>query len=705
MQKIEKIILTISLIFISQYFLNSALAKQAGSKAKIELDSIIVTTTKEQQDKNNIPASIGVITNEEISKTTPAHPAEILNQKAGVHINNIGGEGHMSAIRQPITTKGVYLFLEDGIPTRPTGLFNHNALYEINIPQAESIEIVKGPGSALYGSESIGGIINSITKKSPTKKEFSINPELGSYGWKRSLISVGSPLKNAPLGIAGMRFDLNLTDSEGYRDASDYSRYSGNIRLDGFVNDDTSFKTILAYNYIDQAGVSSLNSSDYHHNSKKNEYHGEMGNRKVNALRISTEFAYEPDNISLFTLTPFFRHNNMDLMPSWMLSYDANIRDYDFQSYGLLTKYRHKFPDDKIELITGIDIDYTPFSYQENDITANQEGDIYVSYTETGTENYNFAAKQLSLSPYLHSKFQAQENLAFSAGLRFDYFSVDYNNNLSVATNGNHLRVASQKISFNDLSPKLGMVYNLSKNTNLYANYRHSFRAPSVTDLFRSGKTTDTDKLKPVKTDSFEIGVKGKILPWLKYETALYHMIVKDDIVTYIDGSTRKNANAGKTTHQGIEASLTGKPNPNWDFNLAWSFSKQEYDDFTAIYGYPSTEINYAGNKVAKAPKMLGNISIGHKPIYLPKSYFSLELQYMGKYYVDETNTDKYSGHNLVNFRSSYELNKKLELYARAMNITNKLYSSYTSKSVGKDEVTYRPGQPRSFYIGVRKKF
>ena len=71
MQKIEKIILTISLIFISQYFLNSALAKQAGSKAKIELDSIIVTTTKEQQDKNNIPASIGVITNEEISKTTP----------------------------------------------------------------------------------------------------------------------------------------------------------------------------------------------------------------------------------------------------------------------------------------------------------------------------------------------------------------------------------------------------------------------------------------------------------------------------------------------------------------------------------------------------------------------------------------------------------------------------------------------------------
>jgi outer membrane cobalamin receptor len=69
----------------------------------------------------------------------------------------------MTAIRQPITTGGVYLFLEDGLPTRPTGFFNHNGLYEIDIPNSGRVEVTKGPGSALYGSDAIGGIFKMFT--------------------------------------------------------------------------------------------------------------------------------------------------------------------------------------------------------------------------------------------------------------------------------------------------------------------------------------------------------------------------------------------------------------------------------------------------------------------------------------------------------------------------------------------------------------
>ena len=73
----------------------------------------------------------------------------------GVHVNVTGGEGHMTAIRQPITTSAVYIYLEDGIPTRSTGFYNHNVLYEINVPQLAGIEVSKGPGSALYGSDAM----------------------------------------------------------------------------------------------------------------------------------------------------------------------------------------------------------------------------------------------------------------------------------------------------------------------------------------------------------------------------------------------------------------------------------------------------------------------------------------------------------------------------------------------------------------------
>jgi outer membrane receptor protein involved in Fe transport len=91
---------------------------------------------------------------------------EIMGSARG-RVNVTGGEGHQTAIRQPLTTSPVYLYLEDGIPTRSTGFFNHNGLYEVNLPMAGGIEINKGPGSALYGSDAIGGVVNVLTRKPP----------------------------------------------------------------------------------------------------------------------------------------------------------------------------------------------------------------------------------------------------------------------------------------------------------------------------------------------------------------------------------------------------------------------------------------------------------------------------------------------------------------------------------------------------------
>ena len=109
-----------------------------------QLPPIVVTATREEKLVNEVPHAISVARSPDINRVSPAHPSELMNRFPGVHVNDLGGEGHMTAIRQPITTSGVYLFLEDGIPIRPTGLFNHNALYEINLPQSDRVEINKG---------------------------------------------------------------------------------------------------------------------------------------------------------------------------------------------------------------------------------------------------------------------------------------------------------------------------------------------------------------------------------------------------------------------------------------------------------------------------------------------------------------------------------------------------------------------------------
>lgn len=672
-------------------------------------DTITVTSTREEKPQVEAAESISTHNELEIESVAPAHPAEILNRSAGVHVNNLGGEGHMTSIRQPITTKSVYLFLEDGIPTRPTGLFNHNGLYEINVPQAQRIEVIKGPGSALYGSDSIGGIINSITKPSPKQQEITLNPEVGSYGWKRFLGSYGTPI-NEKLGA---RLDLNITDNTGYRDDSDYKRLASTLRIDGKSNDKLKYKTIISYSGVEQSGVSSLETDDFNNDVKKNFYLNDVARRDVNAFRASTEISYEPNQKSLYTVTPFFRHNQMKLMPSWMLGYDPNDRDYRFKSYGLLAKYRHKAPELNSTFIAGIDVDYTPSEYTEKRISVTRDGEFITGTQETGRTNYDFTADQLSISPYVHTEWNATAKTQITAGLRYDYFDVDYEDKLdaSVAQAGRdyrffrHVRPESQELSYENFSPKLGLLYKLNAEHNLYANYRHSFRSPSIGRLFRAGSTANTEDLKPVKTKSIEIGTKGQLFENTQYNLAIYHMQVEDDIVNFIDGDTRRITNAGETRHKGIELSIERPVINHWGISTALSYSKQSYEDFTATFGFPTTEINFAGNEVGKAPRTMGNIAVQYQPVFSPNTLLELELEHLGDYYTDETNTQKYNGHNLLNLRAEHAVNDQFELYARAMNIADKKYSTYTSNQVGDPDIQYRPGNPRTFFVGLRAKF
>lgn len=139
----------------------SALGQTSASASGAAADIITITNTREPIRLWDVPASIGVVHGRSLQETAPAHPQQIMSQIPGVAVAVTNGEGHTTAIRQPFTTAPLYLFLEDGVPTRATGFFNHNALYEVNLPDAASIEVIRGPGSALYGSDAIGGVVTS----------------------------------------------------------------------------------------------------------------------------------------------------------------------------------------------------------------------------------------------------------------------------------------------------------------------------------------------------------------------------------------------------------------------------------------------------------------------------------------------------------------------------------------------------------------
>ena len=646
---------------ITACFLSVSLVAVGETSHKLE--KIVVTSTKESKSISDLSESVGVLSHEDIKSVSPSHPSEILNRTAGVYINNLGGEGHMTAIRQPITTGGVYLFLEDGIPTRPTGFFNHNGLYEVNIPQSDRLEVTKGPGSALYGSDAIGGVINSISANVPETKEQSLNAEVGSL----------------------------------------------NSRILHKFSKATQANLAVSYSEIDQSGVSGLEFDDYKNNIEKNEYAGDVGSRDIEALRMSAVISTELTSGQLLTMTPFYRNNTSNMMPSWMVSYDPNVRETEFESFGLLSKWRVK--QTRSEIVTGLDIDHTPSSYLEEQVTVTAEDDIYTDYDKTGIVSYDYDATQTSVSPYAQFEYRISQQFITNIGVRYDYFEVDYTNNLSSPVDSRHLSPESQTLEYDHVSPKAGVVFNMSPLHDVYFNYRHGFRAPSVSQLFRAGSSAGTTELKPIKTDSFEIGFRGLMANAFSYEIALYHMEKSDDIVSIVNSDDdRQSVNAGETIHQGIELGLSGPITTEITFNSSFSYSNQEYGDFTYTYFCfscsPNNQVvNFDGNQVGKAPKTLGNLAISYQPLSLQGFTLEAELEHVGAYYTDETNTQNYQGHQLLNIRSQYQLSKALEFYLRVQNLMDKRYSTYTSNQVGSDEISYRPGSPMSLYAGIRANF
>jgi len=683
----------------------------AISYANTQLDKVVITSTQEETSITNLAESVGVISKDDILNISPSHPSEVLNRTSGVYINNLGGEGHMTAIRQPISTSAVYLFLENGIPTRPSGFFNHNGLYEVNIPQSQSLEVTKGPGSALYGSGAIGGIINSISAHIPTKQQTKVDVEVGNENWQRVLFSSGSPISP----YSGASFNANLTKNEGFRDDGDYSRASVNGRFDYQLSKKLKVANHLSYSKVDQSGVSSLEEDNFKHHVNKNFYRGDVGSRNVEALRFSSAFTYNPSSASLLTVTPFYRNNESSMMPSWMVTYDPNFRETQFESFGLLTKFRQNINNGFV--IAGIDIDHTPSDYIENAITVSTQAidgeTYYTDFQETGTVNYDYQATQTSVSPYSHIEFNVGNRIILSAGARYDIFEVDYENNLTPEISGRHIRPESQRVSYSHLSPKAAVVYKINELHQVYANYRHAFQAPSVGTLFRSGSSTNTTDLKPVKSDSIEIGYRGYVFDQIGFEAAIYYMEKNDDIVSIINSeSDRVSLNAGETIHKGIELGLQTHLTPDVSVSTSFTYTEQTYGQFEYLYNCYSCAppvinqiLNFDGNDIGKAPKTLGNIALKYEPVAVHGLMLELELEHIGKYYTDETNTEEYNGHDLLNLRGRYLVNTQLEVYGRLQNLTDKRYSTYTSNQVGSSDIDYRPGLPLTLFAGLRYNF
>jgi outer membrane receptor protein involved in Fe transport len=440
--------------------------------------------------------------------------------------------------------------------------------------------------------------------------------------------------------------------------------------------------------------------------------------RRVKATRLSAAWERESGD-SLISITPYYRDNSMDLLASFKLTAGAtgdNTISYGSnQSYGLQLKWRRDYDQRRAKLIVGVDMENSPGARKEDRINATVAGAgasrIYSAYT-VGARVYDYKVTFHGISPYVHGEYSATDRLRLSAGLRHDHVGFKFENSLaagSVLATNQYGQSGSTSITYNHLSPKFGATFAVNGDTHLFASLNHSFRAPSEGDLFRpstgAGVTAGQAALaarsalalKPVKGDQAEIGLRGRAAG-VSYDLVAYELVKSDDILTYTDPATnvRSSSNNGSTRHRGIEAALGIPLGKNWRADIAMSKARHHYKDWVVPGG-----TTLSGKEMAAAPRSLANSRLS----WAPDDSTSLQFEWvhMGSYWLDDANTSKYNGHDLLNLRCGLGLGKQLRLTVSVNNLANKRYADSASISSGVPVAS--PGLPRNLQLGLEAKW
>jgi iron complex outermembrane receptor protein len=682
------------------------------------LAPVVVTGTREAVPWAEVPQATGLVEASAIRRVPPTHPGQLIQQVPGAAVAVTNGEGHTTAIRQPFTTAPVYLFLEDGLPIRPTGFFNHNALYEVNLPQAGGVEVVRGPGTALYGSDAIGGIVNVLTPEPTGRSGISVRGEVGQNGWGRLLASGNT----AQTDWGNGRLDLNRTHSTGWREGTAYDRTSGTLRWDSAIGANATLKNILAFSNIDQqTGANSpLPLADYL--SRPTSNYRSIAYRQVDALRLSSAYERDLGAGALLSVTPYLRDNKMTLLASFSLPSDPTLYTVSNRSMGVATKWRQDFAGAwKPRLIAGLDADVSPGERIEHRLSTTSSGSgasrQYTAYT-VGARVYDYDVTATSVSPYLHAEVSPLDRLRLTAGLRRDHLSYDFSNRIGAAViqgaaGAFYGQVQSDGQSFSAWSPKLAAHWTIDPANTLWLGLSHGFRAPSEGQLFRPSVASTAAiaqtlaqaaaSLRPIKAEQVELGWR-QVTPDWRLELVVYDLSKRDDLVSQRDPATNVsvNVNAGRTDHRGVELGLGWVLGAGWRLDTAASYARHTYSQW--VTDTSSGRVDYSGKEMEAAPRVMASTRLGW--LGGGGQFVQLEWVRLGSYFLEATNSAayaKYPGHDLFHLSAGLPLTRQVSAFARLFNLTDKRWAD--SAQVSSSTAVYSPGLPRTLTAGLEARW
>ncbi len=683
----------------------------------------MVTANREATLRTESPVAISKLSSTTISDTKPVLVTELMNKVPGVVMLNYNNEQHGMAIRQPMGTSAYFLYMEDGIPLRPMGIFNHNALIEMNVFGVSAIEVVKGPSSSLYGPEAVGGAVNFITHRPTLVPTAKIGLQGDQWGYKRIQYAAG--------GTIGKKFGLYISGFEArqrnaWQTYSDYDKSSANVRIEYAPTAKTSLTLAFSGHeyYSDMAG--SVDSVAFYGRAYSSTT--DFTYRKVHAQRTRFTVSHSWDQNNETTLTLAYRDNYIEQNPNYAIRWTSGSttatgernRNNFTSKVGLLQhRVRFRFLDAK--LLTGGSADLSPTNYWayrvdliaqlradgksvEKYLVDKEQPDIYLSSYHANLRNYA-AYTQFELIPV--------KRLKVTLGVRYDHMAFDYDNYLD--------QLSGSKF-YSQVTPKVGATFDLLKDRGLYINYSEGFSPPGLTSVFRKRPASSYSagnefyyNLEPAHFNNIEAGGWASFLEnRIFFDVALYQMMGHQELLNVRqEDNSMDYQSAGKTLHRGIEYGITYKPDEEWLFRFGGTNAIHRFEEFYLSHRSTDDIKNVNGKEMPQSPRWIANSEVTYKPNYVDGLRLSVEWQRISSWYQDQVNDVKYEDKSLfgmrgisyLNLRSGYQY-KGFEVFANILNLTNELYANSAIRgNSANDRTAFIPAAPRTFIFGIQYTF
>lgn len=657
-------------------------------------EDILVTASRVQEEALRLPLAWSTVNATTLALIAPVHINEVMQRVPGAWISRGNGQESIVALRSPVLTGsgscGAFFSAADGISLRAPGFCNVNQLFDSNFEQAGRIEVIRGPATALYGSNAMHGVINVVSAAPTEELDNRLAVEAGPYDYYR-----GKYRYSDTVGPHGISLSTNVTSAGGYQDSSGYDQQKAIVRHD-YRGDDWDFRTVLDGANLRQDTAGYIEGFEGYQDgdlSKSNP--NPDAYRDAWSLRFYSAASLALNNANTLTITPYLRANDMEFLQHFLAWQPVEQNAHD--SLGLRTTVHTDAG--ALRWASGVDMEYTDATLketQDEDFSPNQPAGVHYDYQVGAT----VAAAYSQLRTQYNSPWE------FDAGVRFEYTNYDYDNRTGDgsacapdATNCRFFRPADREDDFGNWSLNTGASFSFTPDHIAYLRLARGFRAPDSSELYRLQSGQRSADLDSEKIDNAELGLRGYWRQTTRYDIAVYYM-QKDDVI--FQDANRQNVSGAKTRHHGAEMSVDYLLNEEWSVGLDANYANHSYANSVELLG-SSGDIN--GNDIDTSPRTFGSARIGwdFSARAGRNSRAELEWVYMDSYFLEPENEHEYSGHSLLNLRITSDLTPR---WSAGLRLTNLLDEEYAERAdYGFGQYRYFVGLPRGAYLQVSYQF